>query len=68
MLKRKVKQLKAINPPIVNKPTRPFMVFFELNSRFRERIEATSKEDAVNKIANLFGIHHKFLVAMEKSS
>ena len=68
MVKRKVRQLKAINPPIINEPTRPFMVFFELNSRFRERIEATSKEDAVDKIANLFGIHPKFLVAMEKSS
>lgn len=68
MQKRKVRQLKAINPTIVNEPSKPFMVFFELNSRFRERIEATSKEDAVNKIANLFGIHPKFLVAMEKSS
>lgn len=68
MQKRKVRQLKPINPHIVNEPTRPFIVFFELNSRFRERIEATSKEYAVNKIANLFGIHPKFLVAMEKSS
>ena len=68
MVKRKVRQLKAINPPIANETSRPFIVFFELNSRFRERIEAISKEDAVNKIANLFGIHPKFLVAMEKSS
>lgn len=45
-----------------------FVIFFQLNSRFVEYAEGETSEEAIQKVADKFGIHPKFLEAMEKDS
>jgi len=66
MKMRKVKQMPTIR--MVKHAMKKFVIFFKLNSRFVEYEEGETAEEAIQKVANKFGIHPKFLEAMEKAS
>lgn len=63
---KKVKQMPVI--AMVKHVMKKFVVFFQLNSRFVEYVESETEEEAIKKVADQFGIHPKFLEAMEKAS
>lgn len=63
---KKVKQMPVIT--VARHVMKKFVVFFQLNSRFVEYVESESEEEAIKKVADKFGIHPKFLEAMEKAS
>lgn len=63
---KKVKQMPVIAR--ARHAMKKFVIFFQLNSRFVEYEEGETSEEAIQKVADKFGIHPKFLEAMEKAS
>lgn len=43
-----------------------FVIFFKLNSRFMIMEEAESETEAIQNVSNRFGLHPRYLEAIEK--